>query len=189
MGLEDPDRSTFEIGGRALTTEELVQVVYGDLRRLADRIFRREAPHRTLQPTALVNEAYMRLADQDQDTWKNRAQFLAVAARCMRRVLVDAARARHRDRRADSRHRITLNDQSPSSTGIEVDMLDLEAALERLGRIKERYVELIELRYFGGLELQEVAEVLGVSRQMVVRDFAKARVWLTTYLSGYEPPE
>lgn len=190
--VPEPERDTtrFLVDGRRLSSEELVPVVYADLRRMAGQFFRREAAHRTLQPTALVNEAYLRLSGQKEEGWENRAQFLAIAARCMRRVLVDAARERKAEKRVDELHRVSFHDRTPDGAGepdLEVDVVDLDRALERIGEVKERYLELVELRFFGGLSLEEVAEVLGISRTMVVREWTKARTWLAHYLRDYGP--
>ncbi|MEM7307256.1 MAG: ECF-type sigma factor [Planctomycetota bacterium] len=167
--------------GRALTTEELGPLVYDDLRRMADALFRRER-NVTLQPTALVHEAYLRLAAQDKQTWENRAQFLAVAARAMRRVLVSSARARGRLKRGGGWERVTLGTAADGAPVLQADLLDLDAALARLEQVKERYVRIVELIFFAGMTLEEAGRVLGISRTMVSREWVKAQAWLATQL-------
>ena len=169
--------------GRLVSTEELAPLVYEDLRRLASAFFRRERPGMTLQPTALVNEAYMQLAGQQQ--WENRGHFMALAATAMRRVLLNAARDRKRLKRGGDWARVTLSDIDPQDTAAArvVDLLDLDAALQKLEDTNPRYVQVIELRYFAGLGLDETAEVLDVSRSLVAREWAKARAWLEEHLS------
>lgn len=168
--------------GRAVSTEELAPVVYDDLRRLADAFFRRERAGITLQPTALVHEAYLKLVAQDQQSWENRAHFLAVAATAMRRVLVNAAKSRGREKRGRGWERVTLAGVESDGPVGDVGLVELEEALQRLTKVKERYVRIVELRYFAGLTLDEVGEVLGVSRTIIVREWAKAKAWLTTWL-------
>ncbi len=177
----DNDFATFLVGGKTLTAEELVPVVYGELRRMAQAMFRREGAHHTLQPTALVNEAYLRLAKQDKDDWTNRAQFLANPARCMRRVLVDAARKRNAEKRPNELRRVTLIDPAQGATDselLEVDLVELDRALNRLGEVKPRYLEHVELRFFGGLSIAETASFLNISPASVVRRWRRARAWL-----------
>ena len=177
------ERRTFLADGRRLTTDELGELVYDELRRMADAYFQREKPGITLQPTALVHESYVRLATQDKQTWENRAQFLGVAARAMRQVLVSAARARGRVKRGGNWERVTLGSQVVDTPQLEVDVLDLDAALEKLGKVKERYLRIVELVFFGGLTLAEAAEVLGLSRSMVAHEWGKAQAWLSTHLA------
>ncbi len=174
--------------GREVSTEDLVPILYEDLRRLADGIFRGERPSGTLQPTALVHEAYLALADQDHQTWENRAHFLAIAATAMRRIVINAAKARGRAKRGGGWQRITLTGK-PGESPADIDLLDLETTLEKLGAIKERYVRIVELRYFAGLGLEEVASVLGVSRTIIVREWKKARAWLATELQDLGPDD
>ena len=169
--------------GRVLSTEELTPIVYDDLRRLADAYFQREAPGPTLQPTALVNEACVQLLGQRNQDWENRGHFLAVAATCMRRILMNAARDRGRQKRGGEWDRVTLAAAGNDVHGT-VSVLDLDAALERLGERNERYVRIVELRYFAGLGLDETAQVLGVGRTTIVREWAKARAWLEDALEN-----
>lgn len=172
VSLTDPDPET----------DDLAQGLYEDLRRLADQMFRREAAAQTLQPTAVVHEAYLRLADRSSSDWKDRAHFLATAARTMRRVLIDAARRRRSSKREGEFHRVTLLESSAEGGEVEVDPLELEEALEKLGRVSERYVQIVELRFFGGLSVEEVAHVLQISDRMIRLEWAKARSWLMLYL-------
>jgi RNA polymerase sigma-70 factor (ECF subfamily) len=175
----DPDdaRLTRLDDGRALSTAELSSLVYDDLRRLADAYFQRETPGLTLQPTALVHEACAQLLGQRNQDWDNRGHFLAVAATCMRRILMNAARDRGRQKRGGDWELVTLQD-GPGQAEHSLGLLDLEAALQRLEGIKERYARIVELRYFAGLSLAETADVLGVSTTVVSRQWAKARAWL-----------
>lgn len=166
-----------ELQGRGL--DEANQLVYEDLRRIADRLMSDEPAGVTLQPTALVHEAYLNLASQEEG-WESRAQFVAVAAKAMRHLLIDAARARRAQKRGGGWGRVTLDE--PSARELNVDLLDLDAALSKLGEMRERYARIVELRYFGGLTTQEVADVLGVSRTIVVREWAKAKTLLATLL-------
>jgi RNA polymerase sigma factor (TIGR02999 family) len=155
----------------------LIEAVYGELRRLARGYLQRERPDHSLPPTALVHEAYLKLVDQRRAQWQNRAQFFAIAAHIMRRILVDHARAHHAQRRgADAR--VPLQDADAASDPLEVDMLALDAALERLSAQYPRQSQLVELRFFGGLTVEEIAAALGVAPITVKRDWALAKAWL-----------
>ncbi|MEM7306605.1 MAG: ECF-type sigma factor [Planctomycetota bacterium] len=178
----DSERITVLADGNQVRPDELAQLLYQDLRRMASAFFRRESPGRTLQPTALVHEAYLRLANADQSSWTSRAHFLGVAAKTMRRVLIDSARSRQSLRRGAEANRVTLAGAPSDDEGLQVDLLDIEAALQHIGGINERYVQIIELRFFAGLTTEEVGRVLGVSDRMVKKDWAKARVHLQTFL-------
>jgi len=162
-----------------LSTDELSSMVYEDLRQIADRLMGRQGGGVTLQPTALVHEVYMNLAGHDE-AWEGRAHFLAVASTAMRRLLVDAARTRGREKRGGGWERVTLSSQVVD--GPDTDLMDLDQALKKLGQFNERLVETIELRYFGGLTIGEVAELRGVSRTIIVREWAKAKTILMTLL-------
>ena len=166
-----------------LSAEELAPLVYDDLRRVAARYFQREAPGATLQPTALVNEACIQLLGQRNQDWESRGHFLAIAATSMRRILLNAARDRGRQKRGGDWERVTLGDGGEAQPR-SVALIDLDAALEKLASVSERYVQIIELRYFAGLTLDETAQVLGVSRTIIVREWAKARAWLETTLAA-----
>ena len=139
----------------------------------------------TLQPTALVNEAYLRLVDLQRMDWQDRRHFFAMAATVMRRVLVDLARARASDKRGASRHRITLDDAMVATAGDHVvDILAVDQALERLAAVDERKVRVVELRFFAGMSVEEAADVLNVGRDTVMRDWKFARLWLMRALSS-----
>ncbi len=167
---------------------DLLPVVYGELRRQARRALRREADGHTLQPTALVHEAYLRLIDQRRAHWEGRTQFFAVAAQLMRRILVDHARARRRAKRGGGATQITLTDLAANegAGGVDdasVDTLDLDEALTRFAALDPNKARLVELRYFAGLSIPESAAALGVSAATVGREWAVARAWLRRELS------
>ena len=155
--------------------------VYAELHRQAARAMGRESPEHTLQATALVSEAYLRLIDQSRVQWRNRAHFFGVAAQLMRRVLVDHARGRLADKRGGGARQFTLGDadaasDEPNDAG--VDVLALHEALERLAALDADQARVVELRYFGGMTIEDTAEVLGVSPATVKREWAVARAWL-----------
>jgi len=169
--------------GDSAALDALLPVVYAELRRQARRALRREAAGHTLQPTALVHEAYLKLVDQRPDRWQSRAQFFAVAARCMRQVLVDAARTRRAAKRGGGARPITLSDGlagAPAAGGEAIgdDVLALDAALTRLAALDPEQARLVELRYFAGLTLDDTAATLGVSPATVSREWTVARRWL-----------
>jgi RNA polymerase sigma factor (TIGR02999 family) len=153
------------------------------LRGLAGGYLRRERPDHSLAPTALVHEAYLKLIDQRQVRWQNRAHFFAIAAHVMRRILVDHARSRGAAKR-DGGQRVELHDAQVAIEPPEVDVLDLDAALEKLSGLDPRQSELVELRFFGGLTVDEAAAVMGVAPATVDRDWALARAWLFRELGG-----
>jgi RNA polymerase sigma factor (TIGR02999 family) len=168
-------------------SERLLEVAYAELRSLADAYLRRERSDHTLQPTALVNEAWMRLADQSGVEWEGRSHFLAVAAMAMRRVLVDHARARKRDKRGGGAEREPLQTQFPSDFEIDVDLLALNEGLDALKEHSARAAQVVELRFFAGLSEDEAAGVLGVDRSTAKRDWRLARAWLSDWLNRGEP--
>ena len=169
--------------GRSGALQDLLPLVYGELRGLAARRLRRERPDHTLQPTALVHEAYIRLVDQRRVRWQNRAHFYGVAAQVMRRILVDRARKRAADKRGAGWQRVTLvGDKTPNGSR-DVDVLALDDALQRLAALDPQQERIVELRYFGGLTLDETAEVMGISTATVKREWAIARAWLRAQLS------
>jgi RNA polymerase sigma factor (TIGR02999 family) len=163
--------------GDAAAGEQLLPLLYGDLKQRARRYLRRERAGHTLQPTALVHEAYLRLVDQGHD-WRNRAQFLGMAAIMMRRVLVDHARGHAAEKRGRSWTRIELAEDVATVAGADVEVLDLESALSDLAVQDARQARLVELRVFGGLTFDDAAEVLGVSEATARRDWTIARAWL-----------
>jgi RNA polymerase sigma factor (TIGR02999 family) len=166
--------------------DELFEAVYDPLRELARRYLRRERPGHTLQPTALVHEAYFKLVDQSRVDWKGRTHFFAVGAKAMRRILIDYARSRKRAKRGGDWLRVTLSGLAAPPFG-DLDptqLLELHSALEKLAQLDERQARVVELRFFAGLRMSEVAKVLGVSKRTADGDWAKARTWLEQELAG-----
>jgi len=167
--------------------DRAMALVYHELRRRAAVHLRRERPGHTLQPTALVHEAYIRLIDQRDAIWQNRGQFLAVVSQMMRRILVDHARARLAAKRSGRWARVTMGDADDvAMSATQIDLLDLDAALERLAAFDARKSRIAELRFFGGLSLEEMGLVLDVSAKTVERDWQLARAWLFKTLSGQQ---
>ena len=164
--------------------EVLVTLLYQELRRLAAGCLRRERPNHTLQPTALVNEAWLRMAAQSQPGWNGRVQFLAVASHLMREILIDYARTRNRAKRGGGQAPIRLEDAGELAAGGEVDLMALDEALNVLEGIDTQQRQIVELRYFGGLNIEETAQVLGVSPATVKRDWRMAKAWLHRELSS-----
>jgi RNA polymerase sigma factor (TIGR02999 family) len=158
--------------------EELMPLVYRELRRLAHGRLRGERPGHTLQTTALVHEAYLRLVDQREANWKNRAQFFAVAAQMMRRILVDYARARQYGKRGGGAQQVKLDEAMVVSSDRAAEVVALDEALLRLAELDSRKSRLVELRFFGGMSIEETAEILGVSPGTVMRDWTLAKAWL-----------
>jgi RNA polymerase sigma factor (TIGR02999 family) len=170
-------------GGDAAARDRLMPLVYDELRRRAAAYLRRERRDQTLQPTALVHEAYLRLVDQNRAVWQNRAQFLGVASQMMRRILVDRARAKRMAKRSGRWDRVTLDESAAAQQPTDVDVLDLDAALTRLATFDPRKSQIAEMRFFGGLSLQEASHALGLSMATVERDWQAARAWLFKELS------
>ena len=161
---------------------ELTPLVYEELRDLAHRHMGGERPDHTLQTTALVNEAYLRLADQTNPRWQNRAHFFSVAARAMRQILVSYARSNRAQKRGGGAFKVELDEAAIVSPEESKAIVDLHEALERLGTLDSRKAQVVELKYFGGLNYDEMAEVLKISRVTVRRDWEFAKVWLYTEL-------
>ncbi len=161
---------------------ELTPLVYQELRRLAHHYMGGQRPDHTLQTTALVNEAYLRLVDQTNPRWQNRAHFFAVAARAMRQIVVDYARSQQSQKRGGGLLRIELDEAAIVSPAESKEIVDLHEALERLATLDSRKAQVVELKYFGGLNYDEMAEVLKISRVTVRRDWEFARLWLYTEL-------
>jgi RNA polymerase sigma-70 factor, ECF subfamily len=174
--------------GDAAAAAELFPIVYEELRRLAASALRRERTDHTLQPTALVHEAFLRLAETPGASWENRAHFVAVAARVMRRVLVDHARGRNALKRGNGEIRVPLDDVDVPAVGHDVDLVALDDALARLAMLDERQARIVELRFFGGLSVPETAALIGASERTVKRDWQVARAWLTRELSSSAGP-
>ena len=158
--------------------QELMPRVYDELRRLAGHLMRQERAGHTLQPTALVHEAYLRLVDQTRADWRNRAHFLAVAARMLRRVLVDHARAKQRLKRSSGTVVLSLDESLVSGRERNLDVVALDEALSELARLDPQQSRIIELRFFAGVSIEETAASLGISPATVKRDWAVARAWL-----------
>jgi RNA polymerase sigma factor (TIGR02999 family) len=178
-------------GGDEAALGELMPLVLGELRKAARRHMRRERPENTLQATALVNEVYLRLVNIDEVTWHDRAHFYAVAAELMRRILVDAARARASVKRAGQARRVNHSsafdfDQVPDVSSVrDRELIDIDDALDVLAKMDSRKARVIELRFFGGLSVEETAEALNVSPQTVMRDWKLARAWMMRELGKH----
>ncbi len=172
-------------GGDERAREQMLPLVYDELRRLAAAYLRRERPGHTLQPTALVHEAYVRLIDQQRVDWSNRAQFVGLAAVMMRRVLVNHARDRLAWKRGGGAEHVPLTVAGDNLGGPpEIDFLDLHDALEKLAERDARKSQIVELKFFGGLTMEEIADAVGVSRATVEREWTFARAWLYAEVSG-----
>jgi RNA polymerase sigma factor (TIGR02999 family) len=165
---------------------DLLPLVYQELHRLAQSYMRRERPDHTLQPTALIHEAYLRLAGQDVD-WKNREHFIGVAAHVMRRVLVDHARAHRASVRGGDRKRVDLEEGVAVSAERSDEVLLVDSALERLAKTNLRQARVVELRYFGGLSMEEISAVLSISLRSAKRDWSLARIWLFREIHPQQP--
>lgn len=168
--------------GDQAALNELIPLVYDELRRLAGRYMRRESQGHTLQTSALINEAYLRLVDQKRVKWQNRAHFFGVAAQLMRRILVDHARSRSRAKRGGRAQMVSLVEQGATSKE-EAEVIALDDALKNLAEMDPRKSQIVEMKFFGGLTTDEVAEVLKVTSRTVEREWRKARAWLNRALS------
>lgn len=167
--------------------DDLFQELYGKLHAMAENQLQRERSGHTLQATALLHEAWLRIPAGGKDGWEGHSHFVATAARAMRRVLIDHARRRHADKRGSGAQRVTLHEEMGLLQKDPIDVLDLEAALKRLERLSERQARIVELRFFGGLSAKEVAEILDVSQRTVEGDWAMARAWLHGELKASGP--
>jgi len=170
-------------GGDAGAVEKLMPLVHGELRRIAKRHMAGERPDHVLQATALVNEVYLRLIDVRRVQWQDRVHFFAVAARLMRRVLVDFARAQKNQKRGGALHRVTLDRDLPVVGETPSDLIAIDDALHALSEVYERKAQVVELRFFGGLSVEETAEVLKISEETVMRDWKFAKNWLLRELT------
>jgi RNA polymerase sigma factor (TIGR02999 family) len=165
----------------------LIPLLYDELHRLARRYMRQERPDHTLQATALVNEAYLRLIDVDRVEWRNRTHFLALAAQMMRRILIESARSRHRQKRGGGAVRVNIDDLGELPEPQERNLAALSDALSALAMFDARMSQVVELRFFGGLSVEETADVLNVSPETVNRDWKTAKAWLLRELRQPKP--
>lgn len=169
--------------GNQAARDQLMSAVYDELHRLARRYMRRESPGHTLQTSALLNEAFLRLVDQKNVQWQNRAHFFAIAAQMMRRILVDYARSRNYEKRGGGARALSLDEALIVSDARNEEVVNVHEALERLTEFDSRKGQIVELRFFGGLSIEETAEVLGVSPGTVMRDWTLAKAWLRREMS------
>ncbi len=158
--------------------DRLMPFVYDELRRLARNYMRNQPSDHTLQTTALVNEAYMRLIDSDKVRWQNRTHFFAISAQLMRRILVDSARAKNANKRGGDNQKVTFSEALPVSLEKESELLALDTALDNLAKLNDRQAQIVEMRYFGGMNEKEIGEALEISTRTVRRDWSVARAWL-----------
>jgi RNA polymerase sigma factor (TIGR02999 family) len=171
--------------GDQAALDQLMPLVYGELRRLASAYLRRERSNHTLQSTALVHEAFMRMVSQHDVQWKNRAHFYGIAAQMIRRILVDYARSQHAEKRGSGAVKLELDEaMAVPQTSPEIDLLSLNDALDRLSQLDERQSRVVELRFFAGLSIEETAEVLHLSPASVKREWQTARAWLFREMSA-----
>jgi len=170
--------------GDQAALDQLLPLVESELRRLAHNYMRRENPDHTLQTTALVNEAYLKLIDQKKTRWQNRAHFFGIAAQIMRRILLNYARDRHRAKRGGKSIQVSLSEAPAVTLEKARELIELDEALNRLSLVDERKAKVVELRYFGGLDVEETAEVLKVSTITVMRDWRFAKAWLARELDN-----
>ena len=173
--------------GRQDALDQLLPVIYAELRRLAAAYLRHERRDHTLQATALVHEAFLKLVDQRDVRWQNRAHFFGIAAQVMRRILVDHARAHGASKRGSGQRPLSLDEAVIVDPGTDVDVLALDEALTRLANVDPRHAQVVELRFFGGLTIDEAAEVLQVSPATVVREWTLAKAWLYAALGNLKP--
>jgi RNA polymerase sigma factor (TIGR02999 family) len=175
-------------GGDEAAMERLAPMVYQELHRMARRYMNHEAPGNTLQTTALVNEAYLRLAGAGDVDWQDRAHFFAISAQMMRRILVDAARARRSEKRGGPAARLNFDQVPDVAPSRGRDLIALDDALNELAKLDPRKVRVIEMRFFGGLSVEQTAAILQISPQSVMRDWKLAKAWLTREISGKAEP-
>ena len=176
--MDATDALEAHAAGQREAADQLLPLVYDQLRLLAARYMRRERADHSLRPSDLVHEAYVRLVDASRISWQGKTHFFVVSARQMRRILVDHARARKAQRRGGEAKRVTLDDGITPSAGESLEILALDEALHKLAAVKSRQSRVVELRYFGGLTIRETADALGVSEDMVKKDWRLARAWL-----------
>jgi RNA polymerase sigma factor (TIGR02999 family) len=169
--------------GQEQALERLVPQIHGELRKLAASYLRKERPDHTLQPTALVNEAFLKLIDQRSVKWQNRAHFFGIAAQAMRRILVDHARARLAGKRGGDMHKVPLDAGNLVGPAVDIDLLALDEALTRLAALDPQQSRIVELRFFGGLTMEETAEVMRISPATIGREWRIAKAWLSAELA------
>jgi RNA polymerase sigma factor (TIGR02999 family) len=165
-------------GGNREALDRLMPLVEGELRRIASRYMRRESQNHTLQTTALVNEAYLKLIDQHHANWQNRSHFFALASKIMRRILLDYAKAQQREKRGGDAVHLDISEIAVIAPAVSEEIIALDEALKRLAEFDETKARIVEMRHFGGLEVKEVAEVLQVSEVTVIRHWGLAKAWL-----------
>ena len=170
--------------GEAHALDRLLPVIYEELRAQAARALRRERPGHLLQPSALVHDAFLKLVDQRGVLWQNRSHFFAIAAQAMRRILIDHARGERREKRGGALKSVTLDERLLAIEGRSIDVLALDEALTRLQTLDDRQAQIVELRFFGGLSVEETAAVVGISPATVKREWRMAKAWLHAELSG-----
>jgi RNA polymerase sigma factor (TIGR02999 family) len=170
--------------GDATAFDELLPLVYGELRQIAERYLRRERAEHTLQATALVHEAYLKLVNQQQVEWQNRAHFYGIAAHAMRRILIDHARSRQADKRGSGEAQLSLDENLNIAAERHRELIALDDALTALAAFDPPKSRLVELRYFGGLSIEETAEVMGVGTATVIRQWRLAKAWLHDQMKG-----
>jgi RNA polymerase sigma-70 factor, ECF subfamily len=164
--------------GNAAAESELISAIYGELRRLAGHYMRQERPDHTLQATALVHEAFLRLTHRKDVSWQGRAHFFGVAAKLMRQILIDHARGRLREKRGSAGQKLSLDDGLLLTQARSAELVAIDSALDRLTKLDPRQARIVELRFFGGLSVEETAKVVGISAKTVKRDWSVARAWL-----------
>ncbi len=174
--------------GNDSALEKVWPVVYEEIHRLAQRYMRKEKAGNTLQPTALVNEAFIRLSEGKKIDWQDRHHFFAIAARVMRRVIIDHANAKNADKRGAGNVRITFDEELHWAETDSTHLLEIDKAMEKLAKVDPRLAQVVELRYFGGMNVEEAAQVLNISAATVKRDWAMAKIWLYRELSEKEKP-
>ncbi|MCM3870755.1 MAG: sigma-70 family RNA polymerase sigma factor [Pyrinomonadaceae bacterium] len=175
--------------GNEQALEDLLPLIYNELRRLAHNFLYRERPGHTLQTTALVHEAYLKLIDQKDARWQNRSHFFAIAAQAMRRILIDSARRHAATKRGGSQEKLSLDEVPDISLEPNIKLLALDEALKALAEIDPEQSRIVELRYFGGLTIEETAEVMKTSNSTIKREWAMARAWLHQALSDRSAPD
>lgn len=176
------------VSGDSRAADRLLPLIYDELRELAQRQLRRESPAHTLQPTALVHEAYLHLVDQSKASFNDRHHFFAVAATAMRRILIDHARSRGRVKRGGGQRRVELDAAVDAVAASGVDLQELDAAMLKLGEVDARKAKLVELRFFGGLTIEEAAKVLEISPATAKRDWVVAKGFLYREITGEQAP-